>query len=130
MPRFVHAQLTVNCTHICLLLDVIMLNLEHTSFMATGQAIYLYEHDYSPENLYTAWYLLNDSISYSSLHLMPNRSENLSQFFCGSTRKDIIYGECETGYSAYYHSMYLNYVVRVSDVSTAYCFTFSLKLFQ
>ena len=40
---------------------------------------------------------------------MPNRSENLSQFFCGSSGKGIICGNCETGYSAHYHSMYSNY---------------------
>lgn len=62
-----------------------------------------------PDNLYTSWYPLSESIQYSNLYQMPSVSENLTQFFCGSARKGIICGECQSGYSAYYHSRYANY---------------------
>ena len=39
-----------------------------------------------------------------SLIKMPNASEDLTNFFCGSKRQGLVCGECKEGYSAYFHS--------------------------
>ena len=57
-----------------------------------------------PDNLYTARYPSMFSAYTSSSHLMPNNGDNLTHFFCESSRKGIICGMCQDDYSPYYHT--------------------------
>ena len=57
-----------------------------------------------PDNLYTARYPSMFSAYTSSSHLMPNNGDNLTHFFCESSRKGIICGMCQDDYSPYYHA--------------------------
>ena len=37
-------------------------------------------------------------------HLLPNASRDMNDFMCGHVRKGILCGECQDGYSVFYHS--------------------------
>lgn len=63
-------------------------------------------HDHSDE-LYTAhcpfeFCVLNNLAD--AEHSLPNSSKALSTFMCGSTRRGVLCGKCEKGFSTYYHS--------------------------
>ena len=97
---------------------------DYTVFIWHGYWAGYYPSDiHNADHLYTAPYLMQISWQYGDKK-MPNSSERLSEFFCGATRKGILCGRCQHGYSAYYHTT----VGKTTSVLLTSCFISFLKL--
>ena len=59
--------------------------------------------DKRPDHLYTAFFPLAFE-NFTTLRVLPNSSNYLSDFICGNTREGVLCGACKMGYSALYHS--------------------------
>jgi hypothetical protein len=55
------------------------------------------------DHLYTAFFP-SPFETYTTLQILPNSSNDLSDFVCGNTREGVLCGACKMGYSALYHS--------------------------